>query len=77
MDREPGTGDGKPGTRDGASGTTGYGKPGTTGVCMAPGTVSLVPGMGSLSLAPVIRVRLSLASSRLREKRKAWYSAYT
>ena len=73
MDREPGTRDGKTGTRDGASGTTGYDKPSTrdskpgthndaSGTTrygkLAPGTESLVLGMVSLSLAPMIRVRL-------------------
>ena len=73
MDHEPGTGDGKLGTSDGASSTTGYDKPstrdskpgthdGASGTTrygkLAPGTVSLVLGMVSLSLAPMIRVRL-------------------
>ena len=44
MDREPGTGGGKPGTRDGASGTTGYGKPSTSGTAsLAPVMVRLAP----------------------------------
>ena len=37
---KPSIGDSKSGTRDGASGTTGYGKPGT-GVSLAPVTLQI------------------------------------